>query len=90
MKPIVTTTFVAKTSIQIPVLRGGGWSASIHMETKAQSGETIICETHQTPSTKKEDTSVRLQFPGEKITVEFETLGRLIASGAIEQVISKA
>lgn len=87
MKTIITTKFIAKVNIQIPTMVGGGWSASVHMLTKALEGEIIICETYQTPETKEEDSSVRIQFPQEKILVGFETLGRLIASGAIEQVV---
>ena len=86
MKTIVTK-FIAKTPILVPVMSGGGWNARIVFDTKAKTGDVIVCETLQTLVTETLDTSVKVQFPGEKISLEFETLGRLVASGAIEQIV---
>lgn len=85
-KQLIKTVFIVKTKVELPEVYGGGWNAREVLEVKAKAGDVITCETFQTPSCAVEDTSVRLHFPNEIKTTSFETLGRLVACGAIEQV----
>ena len=80
------TLFKLVTEVEIPLQIGCGWSAT--MGTRVEKvGTTLEVSTNQTTARKKEDFGCTFRFStGFQTDASFDTLGRLIACGAIAQI----
>lgn len=83
----IVTTYVSLVDLQVPMIVGTGWGASVKTLTLAKEGQKIVVTTFQTPAPVKQDDEVILYFEkGEPVCLSFEHIGLYVASGAIKQI----
>ncbi len=80
------TFFKVVSDILVPKTFGGGWNLSIKLQKVAEPGDRLVVETKQTTDTVEEDDGVDIAFSNSNTErVSFDTFGRYVASGAIQQ-----
>lgn len=83
----VRTKFKARALVTIPNgISGGGWNAQQNY-LYIQAESVFEVSTNQTLSRVEEDKTCLIHTEQETVECQFESLGRLLACGAIQQVL---